>query len=86
MALMKINAKKIKDIAVNYTAVSFFCFPKERIIMKQDKQMCFPIITKEVQKQFEKECGDKPDETPEICGYYGRACRCLGRLCGTEKG
>ena len=26
MALMKINAKKIKDIAVKYTAVSFFYF------------------------------------------------------------
>ena len=85
MALMKINAKKIKDIAVNYTAVSFFCFPKERIIMKQDKQTCFQIITKEVQKQFEKECGDKSDETPEICGYYGRACRCLGSLDGADR-
>lgn len=29
MALMKINAKKIKDIAVKYTAVSFFCFPQK---------------------------------------------------------
>lgn len=26
---MKINAKKIKDIAVKYTAVSFFYFPQK---------------------------------------------------------
>ena len=53
--------------------------------MKQDKQTCFPIITKEVQKQFENECDYKPDETPEICGYYGRACRCLGSPDGADR-
>ena len=53
--------------------------------MKQDKQTCFPIITKEAQIQFEKEYGDKPDETPEICGYYGRACRCLGSPDGADR-
>ena len=53
--------------------------------MKQDKQTCFPIITADVQKQFEKECGGKPDETPEICGYYGRACRCLGSHDGADR-
>lgn len=41
--------------------------------MKQDKQTCFPIITGKLQKQFENECGEKTDETPQICGYYGRA-------------
>ena len=53
--------------------------------MKQDKQSYFPIITGDVQKEFEKESGDKPDETPEICGYYGRACRCLGSLDGADR-
>ncbi len=52
--------------------------------MKQDKQTCFPIITGELQTQFEKEFGDKPDEVPEICGYYGRACRCLGSPEGAD--
>lgn len=53
--------------------------------MKQDVQTYFPIITREVQKQFEDESGDKPDEVPVICGYYGRACRCLGSPEGADR-
>ncbi len=53
--------------------------------MKQDKQTCFPIITRELQKKFENKCGNRPDETPEICGYYGRACRCLGSPDGADR-
>lgn len=53
--------------------------------MKHERKTCFPIITGELQTQFEKEFGDKPDEVPEICGYYGRACRCLGSLDGADR-
>ena len=38
MALMKISAKKIKDIAVKYTAVSFFVFYIERLLMADLKK------------------------------------------------
>ena len=37
----------------------------------------FPIITEKLQRQFEKKCKETRDQTPDICGYYGRACRCL---------
>ena len=36
------------------------------------------IITQELQQTFEKSVEGTPDETPEICGYYGRACRRMG--------
>jgi len=35
-------------------------------------------MTESVQQAFEKAYGDKPDGTPTICGYYGRACRVMG--------
>ena len=38
----------------------------------------YPIITKSKQEMYEKiytEHSDLEQETPEICGYYGRACR-----------
>ncbi len=44
----------------------------------------FPIITKEIQKKFEKEKKTK-DGIPEICGKYGRACRCMDSKEGTNK-
>lgn len=53
--------------------------------MKLNEQTVFPVITKKLQKQFERDCSNKPDETPEICGYYGRACRCLGSLDGADR-
>ena len=36
----------------------------------------YPIITKEIQKEFEAACnGVAPEDLPIICGVYGRACR-----------
>ena len=50
--------------------------------------MGFRIITKSLQENFEKNNVEKQDKTPDICGYYGRACRqmdksegCNGALC-----
>lgn len=49
----------------------------------------FPVITKEKQKFYENFCLNNSlfNNTPEICGYYGRACRNMGKransmLCG----
>lgn len=33
------------------------------------------IITKKLQGEFEEETQGTTDRTPEICGYFGRACR-----------
>lgn len=44
----------------------------------------FPIITKELQKQFEKQSG-KLDETPVICGIYGRVCRQMNNPEGANR-
>lgn len=38
----------------------------------------FAIITEDVQKAYEAANQGTPDTTPEICGIYGRACRCMG--------
>lgn len=36
------------------------------------------VMTESVQAGFEKANEGRPDGTPEICGYYGRACRQMG--------
>lgn len=44
--------------------------------MSENGCRVFPIITDVVQKEYEK-CSmntKSSDRTPEICGYYGRAC------------
>lgn len=51
--------------------------------LRQDRKITmaskiYPIITKSKQELYEKIYTEHPDleqETPEICGYYGRACR-----------
>lgn len=35
----------------------------------------FPIITKSYQEAYELGTKGSQDKTPEICGFYGRACR-----------
>lgn len=44
----------------------------------------FPIITNELQKRFENQSG-KLDETPDICGFYGRACRQMNKSEGANR-
>lgn len=40
----------------------------------------FEIITPEIQRKFEMHMNKKEtDGLPIICGYYGRACRCMGK-------
>ena len=45
----------------------------------------FPIITKALQEAYEKANEGNKDETPEICGYYGRACRQLEKSEGANR-
>lgn len=46
----------------------------------------FPIITQELQRSFEARFYDKPVEgLPMICGYYGRACRQMGKQEGANR-
>lgn len=47
----------------------------------------FPIITEELQKKFENQCINtgKQSNVPEICGYYGRACRQMGKSEGANR-
>lgn len=45
----------------------------------------FPIITRTLQESYEKDSKDSPDSTPEICGYYGRACRQIDKEEGASR-
>ena len=47
--------------------------------------MSFRIITKSLQENFEKNNVGKQDKTPDICGYYGRACRQMEKLEGCNR-
>lgn len=47
--------------------------------------MRFRIITKSLQKEFEEAMTGKQDETPAICGYYGRACRQMEKVEGCNR-
>ena len=46
----------------------------------------FPIITKEIQKEYEAVCPEEsPAELPMICGYKGRACRQMDKEEGANR-
>ena len=45
----------------------------------------FAIITKSLQEAYEQGTKGSPDRTPDICGYYGRACRQLDKVEGANK-
>jgi hypothetical protein len=48
----------------------------------------FPIITKGFQKLYEKDAKENKIAlvyTPEICGYYGRACRQMEKEEGANR-
>ena len=45
----------------------------------------FPVITTGLQKSYEKETRENIDTTPELCGYYGRACRQLEKQEGADR-
>lgn len=47
--------------------------------------MKFPIITKSLQESYEQGTKGIPDKTPEICGYYGRACSQIGKKEGANR-
>ncbi len=44
----------------------------------------FPIITKSLQEAYELGTKGSEDKTPEICGYYGRACRQIDKSEGAN--
>lgn len=41
----------------------------------EDSGRVFAVITKRLQREYEQWAKGSRDETPDICGYYGRACR-----------
>lgn len=44
------------------------------------------IITREVQERFELTCnGVAPDNLPDICGYFGRACHQMNKDEGANR-
>lgn len=45
----------------------------------------FSVITKEAQKDFEHATKGREDETPCICGYYGRGCRQMEKREGANR-
>ena len=45
----------------------------------------FPFITKDLQEAYEQGTKGSPDKTPEICGFYGRACSQLGKEEGANR-
>lgn len=45
----------------------------------------FAIITKNLQEAYEQGTKGSEDKTPEICGYYGRACRQMGKAEGANR-
>ena len=46
----------------------------------------FPVIKKELQKNFECVCkGISPENLPVICGYCGRACRQMDKPEGANR-
>lgn len=49
--------------------------------------MGFPIITPDLQREFETKTKmfNGSDFTPEICGHYGRACRCMNDPQGANR-
>lgn len=49
--------------------------------------MLFQIITPDVQRAYEHRARAfrAPDNTPLICGYYGRACRCMNSPDGANR-
>lgn len=48
--------------------------------------MDYPIITKEKQNLYENTLEKNREEyIPEICGFYGRACRQMGKLEGANR-
>lgn len=47
--------------------------------------MNFPIITKTIQQEYERQYAAAPSGMPMICGYYGRACRQLEKTEGANR-
>jgi len=45
----------------------------------------FAIVTKGLQETYEQGAKGGPDKTPDICGYYGRACRQLEKAEGANR-
>jgi len=49
------------------------------------KMTTFSVITKSLQEAYEQGTQASQDKTPEICGYYGRACRQLEKQEGANR-
>ena len=49
------------------------------------KTLAFPVITKSLQEAYEQGTKGSQDKTPDICGFYGRACRQLEKEEGANR-
>lgn len=55
-------------------------------VFEEEIKKVFPIITEEVQENFEKDnIGKSVEDLPMICGYYGRACRQMDKTEGANR-
>lgn len=55
-------------------------------VFEEKSKRAFPIITKTMQENFEKNNMEKSMENlPMICGYYGRACRQMDKAEGANR-
>lgn len=55
------------------------------MMLRKVTQQGFPVVTKDKQAAFEQAMEGKSDETPCICGYYGRACRQMDKPEGANR-
>ena len=53
--------------------------------MEMYKKTTFPLITKGLQEAYEQGTKGSQDKTPDICGFYGRGCRQLGKAEGANR-
>ncbi len=53
--------------------------------MKNWHAQGFPVITKSLQEEYEKKSIGSQDKTPEICGYYDRACSQIDKTEGANR-
>lgn len=45
----------------------------------------FTVVTKSLQEAYEQGTKGSQDKTPDICGYYGRACRQMDKAEGANR-
>lgn len=90
--MTKAEFETLKDLLVKYRNQTAEKYPDDKDGIENISRMIrvvnqeirsksiFPIITKEKQTLYEEILSGNSDlqnAIPELCGYYGRACRCM---------